>query len=50
MEEEEEEDSHRIQSSEDTENVKDQNVLQFLDSLDEYLSQMDSLSTILRQV
>ncbi|POO01790.1 Coiled-coil domain-containing protein [Trema orientale] len=29
--------------------VKDQNVLQFLDSMDEYLTQMDSLSTILRQ-
>ena len=30
--------------------VEDQHVLQFLDSTDDYLTQMDSLSIILRQV
>ncbi|PON90485.1 Coiled-coil domain-containing protein [Trema orientale] len=58
--EEEEDRRIQMQSSDDgggdTQNVepnrvkvKDQHVLQFLDSMDEYLTQMDSLSTILRQ-
>ncbi|PON49008.1 Coiled-coil domain-containing protein [Parasponia andersonii] len=54
----EEKEEKRKQSSdngeEETQNVephrvKDQHVLQFLDSMDEYLTQMGSLSTVLRQ-
>ena len=52
--EEEEEEENDIQNGEQNKKrhhpLDDRHALQFLDSLDDYLIQMDSLSSILRQV